>query len=88
MSQFVVDFLNDLPDGSEAAEITEYRVFIGSREVAVRVWERGVGSKVPRYTVEAWLAGVEEPANGYTQGNSEDSLENVLHNVHWDNFRD
>lgn len=89
MSQQVLDYLNNRPDASEAAEITTYEVFIGNRPVTVRVRDSGASAGQHRFAVEAAWTTIDERTpldTGFTLGNAEPSLEAALDNVHWWNF--
>lgn len=92
MTQQVIDFLNDLPEGSEATSVTHYTVWIGGRELDVHVYDRGEGVGHTRFSVLAdWSRPDEEVAarSGRTHslGNAASTLAEALENVHWWQFR-
>lgn len=90
MSQQVIDFLNKLPGGSEAVQITTYEVYIGNRSVTVRVRDAGEGADRLRYSVEAEWTDVDDQSpldTGHALGNPEPGLNEALWNAHWQNFK-
>lgn len=92
MTDLVIEYLNGRDGASEAAKITQYRVFIHNREVDVTVKDHGEAAANQRFSVEACWADI--PAEdrqggnpGYTLGNPEATLREALHGPHWWIFR-
>lgn len=91
MDQIVLEFLNDRSDGTEAASVRTYRVYIGSREVTVEVQDGGPDAGSGRYSVAAYFSDIPEvdrhaATQGYSIGNPDGDLVGALHNVHWWEF--
>lgn len=92
MDQAVIDFLNSLPEGSEATRVSNYTVWMGNREVDIRVYDRGAGVGHTRFSVWADWARPDEEASArggktYSLGNAAATLDEALNNVHWWKFQ-
>ena len=90
MSKEAIQYLNDLPNASEAVQITHYSVYINGRPLNVTVSDMGEGAGSVRYTARAeWAAHDPEdsPFPEYSQGNPGWTLHEALENIHWWKFK-
>lgn len=88
MDNEVIEFLNRCSNATEAARVSTYRVYLGSREVSVEVFDAGDSAGANRYSALAYLSDIAEAdrhigTNGVNMGNPDSTLRGALDNVHW-----
>lgn len=88
MDNEVIEFLNSRSKATEAARVSSYRVYLGSREISVEVYDAGAGAGQNRYSALAYLSDIAEPdrhnaTNGFSLGNPDSTVRGALDNVHW-----